>query len=68
MTTITLSPIMLVVAGGFLALVGASIYAPTKNRRRTVPFGGIEIVFLLVGLVVFLIGAVAVLKGATPLG
>ncbi len=59
---------MLVAAGGFLALIGASIYAPTKNRRRAVSFGGIEIIFLLAGLAMFLIGAVAVLKGLTPPG
>jgi len=68
MTTITLSPLMLVAAGGFLALIGGSIYAPTKNRRHAVSFGGIEIIFLLVGLGMFLVGAVAILKGLTPPG
>ncbi|USN53797.1 MAG: hypothetical protein H6760_01345 [Candidatus Nomurabacteria bacterium] len=56
--SIAFTPTELILLGGFLVWIMAQIYAPMKGRRKAVSFGAIEIVFLLVGLAVLLLGAI----------
>jgi hypothetical protein len=66
--TYTFSAEHLILFGGALAWIGIQIYAPGRHRRKHASFGGIELVFILVGLALLLSGAAVMLAKSTPNG